>query len=289
VTGPSDITPVVWIDGERRDPATAGLHWSDHGITVGDGVFETLKLTGGEPFALRRHLDRLTRSAEGLRLPLPPRDGIEAAVAEVAATWGGRLGRLRITVTAGRGPMGSPRGVEGPTLMVTAGELSLSREPTDVLVVPMTRNERGALAGLKTTSYAENVLALALAEEAGASEAIFANTRGELCEGTGANVVIGLAGELRTPPLDSGCLAGVTRALLLEAMAAAGGPIIEEALPLNRLREADEAFLLSTGREVQPIRAVDGRALTQAPGPLTGAAMAVWDAAYGAAAGAIDP
>jgi branched-chain amino acid aminotransferase len=289
VTEPSQITPVVWIDGERRDPATAGLHWSDHGITVGDGVFETLKLIGGEPFALRRHLDRLARSAEGLRLPLPPRDRIEAAVAEVATAWGSRLGRLRITVTAGRGPMGSPRGVEGPTLMVTAGELTLSRDPTDVLVVPMTRNEQGALAGLKTTSYAENVLALALAEEAGASEAIFANTRGELCEGTGANVVIGLGGELRTPPLDSGCLAGVTRALLLEAMAAVGQPIAEATLELADLRRADEAFLLSTGREVQPIRAVDGRALPRAPGPLTEAAMAAWDSAYGATARVVDP
>jgi branched-chain amino acid aminotransferase len=158
-----------------------------------------------------------------------------------------------------------------------------------VLVVPMTRNERGALAGLKTTSYAENVLALALAEEAGASEAIFANTRGELCEGTGTNVVIGLEGELRTPPLDSGCLAGVTRALLLEAMAAADRPIAEATLAIDDLRHADEAFLLSTGREVQPIRAVDGRALPLAPGPLTEAAAAVWDSAYGAAAGVVDP
>jgi branched-chain amino acid aminotransferase len=278
--------PVVWIDGGLRDPSTAGLHWSDHGITVGDGVFETLKLAGGAPFALTRHLDRLARSAEGLRLLPPPPEVLRAAADEVAAAWGDRPGRLRITLTAGRGPMGSSRGTEGPTLMVTAGDMTVQRDPTDVVVVPMTRNERGALAGLKTTSYAENVLALALAEEAGASEAILANTRGELCEGTGANVVVGFAGSLRTPPLDSGCLAGVTRALLLEAMAAAGHPVAEEALSIDDLHRAEEAFLLSTGREVQPIRAVDGRALPFAPGPLTERATAVWDAAYGEA---VDP
>ncbi len=279
-------TPIVWIDGALRDPASAGLHWSDHGITVGDGVFETLKLADGSPFALTRHLDRLARSAAGLRLEVPPRAELAAAALEVATAWGRRPGRLRITLTAGRGPMGSSRGTAGPTLMVTAGEMTVLRDPTDVVVVPFTRNEQGALSGLKTTSYAENVVALALAEDAGASEAIFANTRGELCEGTGANVVVGVAGALRTPPLDSGCLAGVTRALLLEAMAAAGHPVHEEALPLDALRDADEAFLLSTGREVQPIRAVDGRALRRAPGPLTERAAQVWDAAYSEA---VDP
>jgi branched-chain amino acid aminotransferase len=283
---PAEPATVVWIDGSLRDPATAGLHWSDHGITVGDGVFETMKLERGAAFALTRHLDRLTRSADGLRMDLPERSGIEAAVAEVADAWGDHLGRLRITVTAGRGPMGSTRGVEGPTLMVTAGAMTLSREPTDVVIVPMTRNESGALVGLKTTSYAENVVALSIAEEAGATEAVFANTRGELCEGTGTNVVLGTGGELRTPPLRSGCLAGVTRDLLLEAMASAGTPVIEEDLPVDALARCDEAFLLSTGRQVQPIRGVDARALPLAPGPLTERAMAVWDAAY---SGVTDP
>lgn len=284
-TTDSSAGPVVWVDGTLREPEGAGLHWSDHGITVGDGVFETIKLVGDRPFALGPHLDRLERSAAGLLLPPPPRAGIEAAVAAVAAEWErrnpGATARLRLTVTAGPGPMGSERGTAGPTLMVTAGPMVLSREPVGVLVVPWVRNERGALAGLKTTSYAENVVALARARAAGAAEAVFANTRGELCEGTGTNVFVEHDGELATPPLGSGCLAGVTRALLLEALAAAGVPHAERDLPIGALAAAGEAFLVSTGREVQPISTVDGSPLPGAPGPLTRAAMAAWDAAHG--------
>ena len=81
------VEPVVWLDGALRDPADAGLHWSDHGITVGDGVFETIKLVGDRPSPSTPHLDRLERSAAGLALELPPRPTIEAAVAAVAGTW----------------------------------------------------------------------------------------------------------------------------------------------------------------------------------------------------------
>jgi branched-chain amino acid aminotransferase len=129
------------------------------------------------------------------------------------------------------------------------------------------RNERGALTGLKTTSYGENVVALGRAAQAGAGEAIFGNTVGALCEGTGSNVVVARGGRLVTPPLASGCLAGVTRALVLEVCD------VEEAdLPLDALATADEAFLTSTTREVQPIARVDGAPLPAAPGPLTSAA-----------------
>jgi len=267
---------VVWLGGTLVDPGTAAVHWSDHGITVGDGIFETLKLHRGQPFALRRHLERLERSATGLHLDVPDRELVVAAVTEVAAAWGTDPGRLRITVTAGPGPMGSDRGTDGPTLLVTAGAMTVRTEPTDVVVVPWTRNENGALAGLKTTSYAENVLALAEATRTGASEAILANTAGNLCEGTGSNVVIGLDGVLVTPPLWSGCLAGVTRELLLEALAAEGHPVVEADVPMDELGRSTEAFLLSTGREVQPIRAIGGHALPHCPGRLTTRAAEVW-------------
>ncbi|MCP4435883.1 MAG: 4-amino-4-deoxychorismate lyase [Actinomycetia bacterium] len=276
--------PVVWIDGALREPH-AGLHWSDHGITVGDGVFETIKLVGNRPFALEPHLDRLAHSAGGLGLGVPSRKDLDVAIAEVAAAWAesagpSTLGRLRITVTGGPGPMGSDRGDGGPTLMVTAGDMELRRTPAAVVVVPWTRNEQGAVAGLKTTSYAENVVALARAKRDGAEEAIFANTRGELCEGTGANVFVGVDGALVTPPLDSGCLAGVTRALVIEALAGSGVIVQERPLPVAALADGEEAFLTSTGREVQPVGSVDGDALPAAPGPLTLAAQSAWDDRY---------
>ena len=126
------------------------------------------------------------------------------------------MGRLRITYTAGPAPMGSGRGEGPPTLVVAYSAIDAVPVSTSVTTVPWTRNEHGATAGLKTTSYAENVIALALAAERGGTEAIFANTAGNLCEGTGTNVFYVVDGELRTPTLASGCLAGVTRALVIE-------------------------------------------------------------------------
>ena len=270
---------VVWLDGALADPGEASVHWSDHGLTVGDGVFETIELRSGTPFALTRHLDRLERSAAGLGLPVPDRARVAGAVAEVGAAWGDLPGRLRITYTAGPGPMGSNRGAATPTLLVAAGPMRVLTEPTDVLIVPFTRNERGALAGLKTTSYGENVVALALATGAGCSEALFANTRDELCEGTGSNVFVVLDDRLVTPPLDSGCLAGVTRAVLLEALDAEGSPATEAMVPMARLGEVTEAFLVSTGRHVQPVWHLGDHVLPSCPGPHTLAASAVWQRA----------
>jgi branched-chain amino acid aminotransferase len=138
------------------------------------------------------------------------------------------------------------------------------------------RNERAATAGLKTTSYADNVIALARAKAHGAVEALFANTRGELCEATGSNVFVALDGTLRTPPLDSGCLAGITRELVLEWCAHEGVEVVEETLPLDVLERADEVFLTSSIKDVFPVSAVDGRGLA-APGPLTARVREVWD------------
>ncbi len=129
--------------------------------------------------------------------------------------------------------------------------------------MPWTRNERSAVAGLKTTSYAENVVALAHALRQDASEALFANTRGRLCEGTGSNVFVVLDGVAHTPPLASGCLAGITRALVIEWSGSQ-----EADLPISVLREADEVFLVSTTRDVQGVHAVDDRML-DSPGPVT--------------------
>ena len=277
----TDPQVVVWLDGGLRDPATASVHWSDHGLTVGDGVFETVELRRGQPFALGRHLRRLRTSADGLGLAWPGDRELRDAVDGVTAAWGERPGRLRVTLTAGPGPMGSGRAAgSAPTLLVTAGPLTVADGPTKVVTVPYTRNERGALAGLKTTSYAENVNALADAERQGASEALFANTVGNLCEGTGTNVFVGLDGRLVTPPVSSGCLAGITRELVLEALEGAGRPAVVEDVPMARLAEAEEAFLVSTTRHVQPIAAIDDRALPACPGPLTAEASRAFHEAY---------
>jgi branched-chain amino acid aminotransferase len=174
------------------------------------------------------------------------------------------VGGLRITVTAGRSPLGSARGTGPPTVVVAPFPARDWPATSDVVVVPWPRSERSAVVGLKTTSYAENVVAYAYAADHGAGEAIFGNLAGNLCEGTGSNVFVGLDGRLVTPPLSSGCLAGVTRALLLELGVAEEADVL-----LERLGSAGEAFLSSTTRNVQPIANVDGAPLRSIPGDLT--------------------
>jgi branched-chain amino acid aminotransferase len=255
----------VWINGELFPDDDARVSVFDHGLVVGDGVFETIKVAAGVPFAMTRHLQRLRRSALGLGLPEPDLEHIrDGAMAVVAGSGAPPLARMRITYTGGKSPLGSERGNSPATSIVAMAEQPFPAAAVDVVTVPWPRNERGALSGLKTTSYGENVRALAYAAERGGSEAIFPNTVGQLCEGTGSNVFVVKGGRLLTPPLASGCLAGVTRALVIEWADA-----VEEDLPLDALATADEAFLSGTTRDVQPIRNVDGSPLPAAPGPVT--------------------
>ncbi len=262
----------VWINGTLVPDDEARISVFDHGLVTGDGVFETIKVVNGVPFALTRHLARLGRSAAGLGLAAPDLDAIRAgAMAAIDASDKLELARMRITVTGGIAPLGSERGGSPVTAIVALGAAKAPAPSVDVVTVPWPRNTRGALSGLKTTSYGENVRALAYAVEHGGSEAIFPNTAGELCEGTGSNVFIVSEGRLVTPPLSGGCLAGVTRALVIEWSGAS-----EQDVPLSALADADEAFLTGTTRDVQPIRAVDGRVLPAAPGPVTRKAAEVF-------------
>ncbi|MEU7014758.1 aminodeoxychorismate lyase [Streptomyces sp. NPDC046385] len=262
----------LWVNGALHDAETAQVSVLDHGLTVGDGIFETVRAERGETFALTLHLERLTRSARGLGLPDPDLDEVRRACAAVLEANPMELGRLRITYTGGLSPLGSERGDAGASLVVALGATARRPDSTAVITVPWTRNERGALTGLKTTSYAENVVALARAREQGASEALFGNTVGQLCEGTGSNVFVVIDGRIHTPPVSSGCLAGITRALAVEWTGA-----VETDLPLEVLGSADEIFLTSTLRDVQAVHRVDDRELAGAPGPVTAKAMRVFD------------
>lgn len=245
----------MWVDGRRVDegPAIAAL---DHGVTVGDGVFETAKIVDGQVFAKTRHHDRMDRSLAGLGLAPLDRARVEEGIQAVLADGPIAFGRLRYTVTGGRGPLGSDR-LDGPmTYIVTAGDQPAPAPVTTIGVVPWIRNERAATVGLKTTSYAENVVALAAAKSVGGTEAIFANGAGDLCEGTGSNIFVIRDGVVWTPPLEAGPLAGITRALTIEWCREEGLEVREEAMPLSVLAEADEAFLTSSTRDVQAIGAV---------------------------------
>jgi branched-chain amino acid aminotransferase len=278
------VSIVIWADGRLcglGDPVVTAV---DHGLTVGDGIFETCSVAGGRAFALTRHLRRLARSARGLGLADPDEGAIRAGVDAVLAAADPDVGRVRITVTAGPGPLGSNRAEAGTarqTVLVLAGP-AVRSDVARVIRVSWVRNERSAVTGLKTTSYAENVVALAEAYRRGADEALLANTVGDLCEGTGSNILVERDGELVTPSLASGCLAGITRELLLEWAASGGLPVREARageLPFEVLDEvaAGSGHLALCGsiRNVVPVVSLDGRDVI--PGDLSLAARHLFE------------
>ena len=171
----------TWVNGTVVESAEALVSAFDHGLTVGDGVFETAKVVEGVPFALTRHLERLAASGRGLGLPDPDLGLVRHAIDEILTENDVTAPlRLRITYTGGISPLGSDRGDGAPTLVVAVAPMRDWPASSAVSVVPWTRNERSATAGLKTTSYAENVVALAHAHANGAAEALLANTVGNL-------------------------------------------------------------------------------------------------------------
>lgn len=276
----------IWINGKVFPTKEARVSPLDHGFLVGDGVFETLVARHGKPFTAIRHWKRLLASCEAMGIAAPNFEQFIAAIRELMEANGMFDARIRVTVTSGDGPLGSDRGHETPIMTVVASALK-SWPPTETAVtVAWTRNERGALTGIKSTSYGENVRALADAKARGAGEAILANTRGELCEGTGTNIFVVHDNMVKTPPLESGCLAGVTRALVIEACQQAGIVVREETMPLSILENCQEAFLTSSTRDVHPLAAINGRKL---PGETSAMTRRVSQAFHDFIAGKDDP
>ena len=232
-------------------------------MSVGVAVFETLELRNGQPFALTRHLQRL-RSAAVL-LQLEPIDDKELllAIEETCMAWGTAPGRLRITYSN--------------SLTLAASAMTVQRSPIAVRSVAYQVDPASALAGLKTSWYSTNSALLAAHPET--AEVVFGNLQGQLCSGAMSNVFVVLDGNLHTPPLDSGCRSGVTRELLLEALAAAGQPAQQTPIAFSELQRAEELFLVSTTRQIQPAHRLDQRELPTHK-PITEFAQACFDNQY---------
>lgn len=245
-------------NGEERQSGTPAIAVTDGAIVQGAGIFETIPFYEGTPFAFEEHLDRLRRGAALFSLSLPTGETLRDACAHLIERnqlAGLPLSRVRITVTAGDSVNGSS------PWFVEASPPPERPEHATVITIPFCRNERSALVGCKTINYGENAIAMKLARQENATEALFANTRNELCEGTWSNVFVRLDGQWTTPPLESGCLPGVTRHAILSIAEEFGAPFRETTIPMSDLERAEAMFLSSSIREIQPVASIDGRAL----------------------------
>ena len=257
-------TTKVWLNDELVDAQKATVSVFDHGFTVGDGAFETLKVVNTQPVALTRHIKRLVHSLNTIGIEFDKEDLLKKAINEVISANNslGEVMRMRITYTSGVGPLGSDRTKDNFTLVVAVSPESIWPDTALVITVSDPRNDKSILAGSKTTSYAQNAALLSVAKKQGAHEAIMPNTKGELCEGTGSNIFVVKDGQVMTPPLSGGCLGGITRALVIKWF-----DVKEVDLPMSVLKEVDESFLTSSTRDIQPISKIDDRVLV-APGPI---------------------
>ena len=246
-------------NGILCNDGAAGAGINDGALIRGQGAFETLAAYRGTPFLVSAHLDRLRHTAEVLDLICPPdADLIEAMTTVLQANGLTAITKARVRITLTSPP-------QGESWFVEASLPPEHAEDTQVITIPFVRNERGALTGLKTINYGENVVALKLARASGADEILFGNTRDELCEGAWANVFVCLSGHILTPPLSSGCLPGVTRAAVIDLSRDLGVAVAERAIAMAELPMIDGAFFPSRLREIQWISRLNGRDLAEPP------------------------
>ncbi|MFP3898665.1 MAG: aminotransferase class IV [Dehalococcoidia bacterium] len=283
---------IVYLDGRLVPRSEAKLSPFDHGFLYGYGLFETMRAYGGHIFRFDRHLARLRDSAEALGLAYDVIDGGARQSLESACTAvleANKLGdaRLRLTITAGEGDMiPDLSACSRPTVLVTARELTplpLHKYESGfrAMLSSLRRNSRSPLSRLKSTCYAENVLARMEAGAAGCDEAIMLNERGYLAEGSTTNIfLVGKSLPLRrreqarvliTPSLESGVLPGITRQAVLEIAQTLNIETSERYVEPSELVEAEEAFITNSILEVMPLTWFDGQPIGSGrPGALTG-------------------
>lgn len=249
-------------------PDEAVVFADDEGVLRGRSVFETLRVYGGVPFMLAAHLDRLASSAERLRLPPPRRDELEGAAFEAIAAGGELDATLRLLWTAGREGGGAPSGLA----LVSTLPPGLDELRARGLRVAVVRWAAGALAGTKSTSYAENMSAQDDAVERGADDALLVAEDDTVLEAPTSNVWFREGERLLTPSLALPVLPGVTRAAIQRLAPHAGYGVEEGTFKLERVLAADEVFLTSSVREVAPVVSVDGEPVGGgSPGPAAAA------------------
>jgi 4-amino-4-deoxychorismate lyase len=248
----------------RADPTEAVVRADDEALLRGRAAFETMRVYAGTPFRLEPHLDRLVASAASIGLPPLSRDELMRLVELVLPAEGSEDASLRLVWTAG------PEGGRATGLALLSSipdsvEELRARGSRIASLLGVRAAVPWLLPGVKSTSYAVNMAAEAEAKRRGADDAIFVDSEGIVLEGTVTNIWWRVDDVLRTPSLDLGILAGVTRAAVLELAPAAGYQVEEGAYPLRDALAADEVFTSSSVRELQPVVELDGNAVGRGP------------------------
>jgi branched-chain amino acid aminotransferase len=268
---------LIYVNGEFLDKDDAKISVFDHGLLYGDGVFEGIRVYHGKVFKLKEHIDRLYESAKSIYIEIPmTRKAMWEAVQQTVRMNEMIDGYIRLVVTRGIGPLGlDPRTCKNPTLIIIADAIALYppqyyQTGLEIMTVATTRNHPSALnPRIKSLNYLNNVMARLEAALAGCQEALMLNHKGEIAECSGDNIFLYKNGEVLTPPLDAGLLAGVTRSVAIE-LARAEGIVVRE-VPLTRhdVYIADEVFLTGTAAEIVAVVKCDGRFIGSGkPGPL---------------------
>src|SRR5262245_7865388 len=268
----------VYISGKLVDKDQAAVSVYDHGFLYGDGVFEGIRVYGGNVFLLAEHIDRLYQSALAIRLEIPmPRSDLTAAVNSTVAANKLSDGYVRLVVTRGAGELGlDPRKTANPQIIIIADTIALYPPETyqqglKLITASTIRNHPQALsARIKSLNYLNNILAKIEGTDGGCVEALMLNHKGEVAECTGDNIFVVTRGTLKTPPVDAGILEGITRNAVIRLAREAKIPVSETTLLRHDIYVADECFLTGTAAEVVPVTSLDGRPIGAGkPGPIT--------------------
>jgi branched-chain amino acid aminotransferase len=257
------MLPIVLVNGELSSADALAISARDRGLTLADGLFETMRVRGGVVFRLDRHLSRLSDGLRVMQIPEPPQ--LRAWLQQAITHAGAADASVRLTVTRGPAAGGLAPPVDAhPTTAITVGPMpkvdgDVYRSGLRAMVASGRRNPMSMSAGLKTLAYTDSVLAWLEAHRAGADEALLLDTDGHCSEATASNLFVYCGGTLLTPPVTCAALPGITRAAILELSASLNIPAQERPIVVDELHGADEVFLTSSLRGIAPVRAIDGR------------------------------
>lgn len=268
----------IYISGKLYDKEDAKISVYDHGLLYGDGVFEGMRSYHGKVFRMEEHLDRLWESAHSIYLSIPMnKEDLEKAVNETLKVNNIVDGYIRLIVTRGAGTLGlDPNKTSDPQVIIITDHIALYppefyEKGLEIITASTIRNHPAALsARIKSLNYLNNILAKIEGLQAGCVEAMMLNHKGEVAECTGDNIFIVKNGELLTPSVDAGILAGITRDVVMDLARQSGMNVKEASLVKHDIYTADEVFLTGSAAEVIPVVKVDSRNIgSGSPGIVT--------------------